>query len=312
MGTTFSFAWEVTLMQWLQTAFGAMAGVFGTVFSLLGEELVLVAVSGFLYWCWDKRWGKTVAVNFLAVLMAGPLVKNLVLRRRPYMDHPGIRCLKPVEPEADLMDIAAQGYSFPSMHASNTLSVYGSLALCVRKRRFTVLTAVLVFCIGFSRLLVGVHYPTDVLAGWVLGALLTWAASALQKKIKSPLAFAGLYGLLSLPGWFYCTSSDFYTAYGLMLGLLVGMALEEKYVRFENTRQPVRCILRVLGGVAVFAALNTLGKLPFSDGLLNGTDFAAHLIRALRYAVTAFVIIFAYPILFRYTAKLGKKKATEE
>ena len=312
MGTTFSFAWEVTLMQWLQAAFSAMAGIFGTVFSLFGEELVLVVVSGFLYWCRDKRWGKTVAFNFLAVLMAGPLVKNLVLRRRPYMDHPGIRCLRPVEPEADLMDIAAQGYSFPSMHASNTLGVYGSLAMCVRKRRFTVLMAVLVFCIGFSRLLVGVHYPTDVLAGWALGALLTWVVSALQKKIESPLVFAGIFALLSLPGWFFCTSSDFFSAYGLMLGLLVGMALEEKYVRFENTRQPVRCILRVLGGVAVFAALDILGKLPFSDELLNGADFAAHFVRALRYAVMACILIFVYPILFRYTAKLGKKKSTEE
>lgn len=312
MGTTFSFTWEVSLLQWMQTSFGAAANFFGSVFSFFGEELVLVVVSGFLYWCWDKRWGKTVAINFFAVLMAGPLVKNLVLRRRPYMDHPGIRCFRAVEPEADIMDIAAQGYSFPSLHASNTLSVYGSLALCVRKRRFTVLMAALVFCIGFSRMLVGVHYPTDVLAGWALGALLTWAATALQKKIRSTLAFAGIYAVLCLPGWFFCTSTDFYSAYGLMLGLLVGMALEEKYVRFENTRQPVRCILRVLGGVIVFAALDRLCRLPFSDELLNGNDFAAHLVRALRHAVMAFLIIFVYPILFRCTAKLGKKKDTEE
>jgi len=67
-------------------------------------------------------------------------------------------------------------YSFPSGHASMSLAVYGSLAVIVARRleqtwqRVAVLggTAVLVALIGFSRLYLGVHFLSDVVAGYAL------------------------------------------------------------------------------------------------------------------------------------------------
>jgi membrane-associated phospholipid phosphatase len=47
------------------------------------------------------------------------MAKNIALRRRPYFDHESIHILRVVEPEADIYDIAAQGYSFPSGHSTN-------------------------------------------------------------------------------------------------------------------------------------------------------------------------------------------------
>jgi undecaprenyl-diphosphatase len=82
---------------------------------------------------------------------------------------------------------AAQGTSWPSGHASSSLALYGGLLLIVfslhpsgleraRKARIaaTCLTATLVALIGFSRVYLGVHYPTDVLASWLLAA--AWLA----------------------------------------------------------------------------------------------------------------------------------------
>jgi len=71
--------------------------------------------------------------------------------------------------------------SFPSGHALLSAAVYLSIAVLVarlvpyrRVRRYVLaLAAMLVALVGFSRVLLGVHYPTDVVAGWVVGGL--WA-----------------------------------------------------------------------------------------------------------------------------------------
>ena len=58
MGNTFYFDWEVGLMQWIQSWLGPVGTVIASVFSEMGEQLVCVAVLGFLYWCWEKEYGQ--------------------------------------------------------------------------------------------------------------------------------------------------------------------------------------------------------------------------------------------------------------
>ena len=82
--------------------------------------------------------------------------------------------------------------------------------------------------------------------------------------------------------------------------------MEEKYVRFENTRSPVRSVLRVIGGGVIFLGLNTLLKLPFSKDFLAGGTFPALLVRCARYAISCFTAFAIYPMVFKYTAKIGK------
>ena len=305
-GITFYFPWELGVMQWLQGFASPVLTAIASAISMFGEEFVMIGILGFLYWCYDKRWGEWIAVYFLPAMMASSMLKNLVLRRRPYMDHDTIRCLKKVSAEGELNDLAAQGYSFPSLHAGNTLNLFGLLATWVKKRWYRILSGVLIFLIGLSRVYLGVHYPTDVLVGWGVGAATLGLIGLLRKKIKNPTLCLGIFAILTIPGWFFCTSNDFFSAYGLLLGIAAGLAAEQRFVRFDNTRSIVRCILRVLGGIALFLALNTLLKWPFSDEFLESATFAAHAVRAARYAVISFFFIAVYPILFRFTAKIGK------
>ena len=116
MGVTFFFDWEVNLMIWLQRVLGEGFVTVGTVMTLFGEEMVLIAIMGFLYWSYDREFGKYVGLNVAFATVVNPMVKNIFLRRRPYFDTPEIKCLKPVDADADLYDINAQGYSFPSGH----------------------------------------------------------------------------------------------------------------------------------------------------------------------------------------------------
>lgn len=68
-------------------------------------------------------------------------------------------------------------YSFPSGHSMNAFIFYASLSYLVfhftRKKRLTMsvasISTLLIFCVGFSRVYLGVHYPTDVIAGYIAG-----------------------------------------------------------------------------------------------------------------------------------------------
>lgn len=311
-GTVFFFDWEVSLMVWLQSNLRPLITSFIQYLSIFGEELAMVVVLGLLYWCIDKKLGKTVGITALICTVWNPMLKNIFLRRRPYFDNPEIEILRVVDSDADIYDIAAQGFSFPSGHSSNAASLYVGLAAAVKKKPLTVLAVVLPLVVGISRVCVGAHYPTDVICGWLLGLVAVLVVPLVRRKVKNDKIFYLIFMIIGLPGFFYATSSDFYTSYGMMTGMFLGVMFEEKFVNFENTRSVVRSILRVAGGAAVFFGLNTLLKLPFSSDFLAQPVFAARLIRTLRYTLVLFIDIGVYPMLFKYTAKIGRKVPAEE
>jgi len=299
MGNVFFFEWESDLMVWLQGFSGSFLTAAASAVTYLGNELLLVALIGFFYWCYDKEAGRFIGINVLCGLVLGPLVKNIALRRRPYMDVPGVRCLCPVSTEGDIYDVAVQGFSFPSMHASNTMMAYTSVAMCLKKRVFRHLAASVILLVGVSRVYLGVHFPTDVLAGWALGALVTAAVSCAQRKGAGPLPLLAVFGIIALPGWFFCKSTDFYTTYGLLCGALFGFAIEEKYVRFAVPAGIWRKLLRLAGGLALFLVLEKGLKLPFPRALLEGTSFLSFFIRCMRYFISSLGVIGFYPMLFK-------------
>ena len=136
------------------TAFGSIVAV-----GLLG---VLVAA----FFAWGRRWlylgTWLAAVGGSAVL--NQLLKALFARPRPFFEHPL------------LVEIS---YSFPSGHAMESLVAYGMLAyfavLALRTWKWRVAVvlaaALLVVLIGLSRMYLGVHYLSDVVAGYAAGGL---------------------------------------------------------------------------------------------------------------------------------------------
>lgn len=309
VGNIFSFSWETQLIEWLQANIGGAAASVISALSIFGEELMIIAVVGFLYWSYDKQFGKFLTLNALTVGVFSPMLKNTFLRLRPYFESDGIRLLKIVDRSADVYDVAAQGYSFPSFHSANSVSVFGSIAVYARKRWLTWLAVLIPFLVGFSRVFVGAHYPTDVLAGWALGLAAVALVSWLQRVVGKQWILCVILVAAALPGFFFCRSADFFTAYGMLLGFTAGMPFEERFVRFENTREPVRTILRVIGGGAVYLGLNALLKAPFSAGFLGGGTMAAYLVRTLRYAIVFFVCFAVYPMVFRVTGRIGRSRA---
>lgn len=123
--------------------------------------LVSIAVVGLLIRR-RVRLAVYLVVTGLGALLLDPSLKLLVGRLRPVLDAPVA---------------AAPGNSFPSGHALGSMVAYGALLLvflpAVRRRWHTlaiVLTGVVVLAVGITRVALGVHYVSDVLAGWLLGA----------------------------------------------------------------------------------------------------------------------------------------------
>jgi undecaprenyl-diphosphatase len=134
-------------------------GSDGVLWTVTGAAVVLLAVR--------KRWRLAVylLVTGAGALIMDPVLKSLVGRARPVVAHPVAH---------------GTGNSFPSGHSLGSIVCYGALLLvfipAIRpgrwRRAFIAAIAVLVALIGISRVLLGVHYLSDVLGAWALGV--TW------------------------------------------------------------------------------------------------------------------------------------------
>lgn len=300
IGNTFFFQWEVTLMEWLQANLGSAAISLMSFFSVFGEELPLILIVGFIYWSYDKKLGRMMGLSAIMGLTWNTMIKNVVLRRRPYFDHENIKILRVVEPNADIYDISAQGYSFPSAHSTNAVTVFGSLAANLRRRWMVIIATIIPILTGISRFVVGAHYPTDVMAGWLLGITSVTVVHILQTRVKSTIRLYGILLVITIPGFFYCRTEDYFTSMGLMLGFMGGTLLDDRFVHFKNTKKPLFMVMRVLGGLVVYLVINTLLKLPFSKEFLSDGSTAALMIRCARYAIVSFVAFGGYPMAFRF------------
>ena len=291
--------WEVRLIEWLQRSLGSLNRPVGSVLSFFGGELGLLLVLLIILFCWNKESGKRLAVIITAVNTWLPMLKAVVLRPRPYMEYPDrVQGIADIGNSAPLDDVAAQGYSFPSMHSASVTALYLSLANEVKKKWMWIVAVVLCLLVGVSRAATGMHYPTDILAGWGLGLVCAGICLLLEKKVKNSWIRHLILLLFALPGVAFVRTEDYYTALGLMIGLILALHFEEKFVNFRDTRNIGAMVLRLVGAFAIYFVLNPLLKLPFSREFLAGGTLGAYLIRTARYAVIIFAIIGVYPKAF--------------
>jgi hypothetical protein len=88
-------------MEWLQSHLSA--GAIGALsqLSMFGEELLMIVIMGFFYWCYDKEFGKFIGMNFLVANVWNPMIKNIALRLRPYFCSDRIDLLRLIDSKAD-------------------------------------------------------------------------------------------------------------------------------------------------------------------------------------------------------------------
>jgi hypothetical protein len=74
-------------------------------------------------------------------------------------------------------------YGLPSGHAQNSMALWGRMAAGLRRKAWVIGLGLLIFLISLSRLYLGVHFPSDVLAGWVVGGIVLALFLWLEKPV---------------------------------------------------------------------------------------------------------------------------------
>ena len=153
--------------------------------------------------------GSTGAVTVVAALtlvvglLIGPWLHGLIGAVAIGLTSLGNQALKGVIARArpELLDriVEERGFSFPSGHSALGMAAWGILAVLVTRSRLPALArraivmvlAILIALIGLSRIWLGVHYPTDVLAGWTLGAVIVLIYARVTRRVSpEPAAVA--------------------------------------------------------------------------------------------------------------------------
>ena len=119
-----------------------------------------------------RKCGIMVLGALLVMLVVNNIIlKNLIARPRPCATYPEL---------VELVKIPTS-YSFPSGHTVSAMAV--AFTVLSQHKKLGIVTLVMAFLMGLSRLYVGVHFPTDVYGGIIVGAAIAFAVYCAEKKI---------------------------------------------------------------------------------------------------------------------------------
>ncbi len=212
-------------------------------FTYLGEDEFYMIFFGIIIWCINKSIGFwSAAVLLISGLVSG-VTKDIFALARPLMDG------KPL----------LESYAFPSGHTLTAVTVWGYLGIRIKKSGFWVWALVVMVLTPFSRIILGYHYPGDILGGYAMGIplllLMVWLSSVFmekgwQRKFSRPLLLA-LCLAVPIALTALAPASDMPKLMGLLAGAAVGYIIEGDRVRFVPQAPWGFQILKAVIGLAV-------------------------------------------------------------
>ncbi|GHU58311.1 phosphatidic acid phosphatase [Spirochaetia bacterium] len=316
------YNWGLTLIRGIQTIESPGLTEVIQFITSLGTELFYIPAVLVIFWCVDEKKGMRLAMLILLSAWINGTFKALLKQPRPYNLDPSVgRAFEP-------------SYGIPSGHAQGSLVFWAPVAAWLSRKtgkapanvteRSEGLQAVAVWAvsvliillIGFTRLYLGVHFPTDLLAGWLLGGIIL----TLYFLFESPLAAffrAGgrrtmMIAAAAVAFLMNIIYPDDISLGGLFLGLGAGYALMLGSFPFSagapiKGRKPGPAVmaLRLLIGFAG-AALLYLGLKNLFPG---ETSVYYRLGRFIRYGLLSFWAAAGAPWVFLRLGLAGKREA---
>jgi membrane-associated phospholipid phosphatase len=312
---------EINWILAIQSSLISLAGIMKSI-TFLGSEEFFILVMPILYWCVDTGAGFRIGVILLLSGHINGILKVMLHSPRPFWYSQEIKALS-----------TEISFGMPSGHSMNTASIWGLAAYLFKKRWFVILSGVVIFFVGFSRLVLGMHFIRDVISGWVFGLLLLiifikldqpvtrWI---LNKRLSSQIwlvilcvALIIISGYLPIllsrsdyfsPTWVtnaissnpeaipqpYEVSGIFTTA-GVLLGFGIGAAWINKHGGLGKAGNARNQLLRyVIGVVGIAIFWYGLGAI-----FPRGEEVIPLMLRLLRYSLVGLWISAGAPVIFK-------------
>ncbi|MGD2187820.1 MAG: phosphatase PAP2 family protein [Desulfobacterales bacterium] len=267
----------IQVVLWFQQFRPALDLPFKSLTFLGNLEFFLIFMP-FIYWCLDPRRGTRLLILFLISAYVNSFAKVMAHQPRPFQYDARVRAL-----------VHAGGGGLPSGHTQSAVVVWGYLALHFRRRWLWIFASLLMIGIPLSRLYLGVHFPTDLVGGYILGAVLLVLYLRFAFNIEAWLDRKGLIwqmaaavllpiGLILIhPGEALYALS----ACGVLMGFATGIIAEQRWIQFCADASPLKKLLRYLVGMLIllgiwmglrkgFAALEPAGLWRFIRYALVG------------------------------------------
>lgn len=292
--------WGLDVIRAIQTIQGPALTAAMKALTQAGSEYFYILFLPVVFWCVDERGGARLGLVFLFSSFVNGWLKTAFAQPRPY----------DLDPKLGLSHETSFG--LPSGHAQGTSTFWG-LAAPMIKRPWGLLVAIAVpLLIGFTRLYLGVHFPTDVFLGlalgwgfallaFIFGPALTAMVARWDIRVQIGVAAALALGMnalhmedTSMPGAFF--------------GTAVGAAFLFRKLRFDaSSGSFAKKAARFGLGLFVLAAIYVAGKL-----LLPGEGSPSYaLFRFARYGLVGAWVSFGAPWLF-LKLKLAEPRPAKE
>jgi len=309
---------ELEIIKWLQSLRNSFLDFLFQFFTIFGEELVVIGILGGIYWSIDKKIGEKLGISVFISLGINSLLKLIIMRPRPFLVDSEIINLK---------ESTSTGFSMPSGHTQSASTVFFGVYQFFRKKALLITAIIITVFVAISRMYLGVHYLTDVLVGGLLGFIITyylyrWLVKIDDlKKIYNIIMIISIIGLVIIYVYniivandtvfdsakFYFNTEAMSVMLGTLVGFVLGVRIEKKYVQFSNHGVLWKNIIRFLLGIAVVMAVRIVLKEIFKiivnpEELIDNQMFQsilASLLDFIRYVIMVLVGIGIYPLLFK-------------
>lgn len=217
---------QLSVLEFFQSLRSPILNAIFLIFTISTELPILVLFTATMYWCINKKVGQKILFSLVSSITLNTGIKEFVKAPRPI----GIKGL-------DSMRVStATGYSFPSGHTQSATTFWVSLMMILKKTWIYLLGTIIIIGVGISRLYLAVHWPIDVLFGWIFGVIFTILFCNIfdyvdkNKSYNILLIVLGLFILSS----FIINSSKYIKILGLITGFILGYIVEDKYIQFET------------------------------------------------------------------------------